>query len=55
MNTSPCAKLISSMIPYTRVYPMAIRAQIAPLDRPSGEIEAQQGQIVVDHRMACHA
>ena len=34
MNTSPCAKLISSMIPYTSVYPIAISAQIAPLDRP---------------------
>ncbi len=39
MNTSPCAKLISSMMPYTSVYPIAIRAQIAPLDRPTAKLK----------------
>ena len=34
MNTSPWAKLISSMIPYTSVYPIAISAQIAPFEMP---------------------
>jgi hypothetical protein len=34
MNTSPWAKLISSMIPYTSVYPIAMSAQIAPFEMP---------------------
>ena len=34
MNPSPWAKLISSMMPYTSVYPIAMRAQIMPLERP---------------------
>ena len=34
MNTSPWAKLISSIIPYTSVYPIAISAQIDPFERP---------------------
>jgi hypothetical protein len=35
MKTSPWAKLISSMIPYTSVYPTATSAQIAPFESPS--------------------
>jgi hypothetical protein len=35
------------------VYPIAISAQIAPLDRP-GEVEAQLRQIVMDHRVPGH-
>src|SRR4051812_6543255 len=35
MNRSPWAKLISSMMPYTSVYPSAINAQMAPLEIPS--------------------
>ena len=34
VHKSPCAKLISSIIPYTMVYPMAISAMIMPLETP---------------------
>src|SRR5262249_32081183 len=34
MKTSPCAKLISSMMPYTSVYPSAISAYRQPLVSP---------------------
>ena len=34
VHKSPCAKLISSIIPYTMVYPMAINAIIIPFETP---------------------
>jgi len=33
MNTSPCAKLMSLRMPYTIVYPMAMRAYRLPRER----------------------